>query len=404
MDKTTLLQELERPFEPATITWKPGSIRKDGTAAMALAYGDLRVYMDRLDEVCGLEWSVAYTPWADKLICNLTIAGTTRSSTGEPDKESERGEIAGTVTEAQAFKRACAMFGLGRYLYKLPSLWVEWDNTGRKFTPKGQQTLASVLDRHYKDWQAAHMQASHRGPRNPEPVTTVRVESGDQIGDTVDLMDELHLLGETHYTADNWPNTFAGWMASHNLDDLSMEETQFIVEFMRAWGTLPEELEAQADSLSNDVQWDNIPGAGASDADYKLNLYQRIQSELVGNERLFVGWAMQKQESNPAPASEAQYGYLAKVLDELTGNQHGAVLSVLVGRPVSKETPIGKALAGGLLDFLLKQTKERGATTATPNPKYAAKYEAAVKNIAAAALAAMGDTTQGRPAQVKERF
>lgn len=50
--------------------------------------------MDRLDEVCGLEWSVAYTPWADKLICNLTIAGTTRSSTGGTGQESERGEIA----------------------------------------------------------------------------------------------------------------------------------------------------------------------------------------------------------------------------------------------------------------------------------------------------------------------
>lgn len=402
--KSELLQQLERPFEPSSITWKPGSIRKDGTKALALAYGDLRAYMERLDEVCDMGWACAYTPWGDRIICNLTIEGITRSSTGEPDRESERGEIAGTVAEAQAFKRACAMFGLGRYLYKLPSLWVEWDNDKKTFAPKGQQTLASLLDRHYKDWQAAHKQASHRGPRTPEPVTTVQVGNGAQLGPAVDVLDQLHSLGEQHY-GDNWPDTFANWMTSHNLDDLKLDEVTFIAEFMRAWGQLPEELEgAPAVDLSNDVQWDNIPGAKASDAAHQLNLWQRIQAELTGNERQFVGWAMQKQEASTAPASDAQYGLVVRRIDDLTGKQHAAVLSVLVGRPVSKEAPIGKALASGLLDLLSKQSKDRASGEWVDNPKYAPKYEAAVKNIAAAALAAMGDTTQGKPSAVKERF
>ncbi|NWG19129.1 MAG: hypothetical protein HXY39_02275 [Chloroflexi bacterium] len=33
----------------------------------------------------------------------------------------------------QAFKRACALFGLGRYLYHLPQVWVEYDDDKRSF-------------------------------------------------------------------------------------------------------------------------------------------------------------------------------------------------------------------------------------------------------------------------------
>ncbi len=116
-----ILQELRKPFHPSHVTWKPGSVNKEQTKALALAYADLRAYQNRLDEICGIDWSVTYTPWGDRIVCHLTIQGITRSSTGEPDSQSERSEIAGTSAEAQAFKRACAMFGLGRYLYQLPT-------------------------------------------------------------------------------------------------------------------------------------------------------------------------------------------------------------------------------------------------------------------------------------------
>jgi hypothetical protein len=108
-----VLDDLRKPFHPSQITWKPGVVK--GDRALALAYADLRAYMNRLDEVCGSDWSVAYEPWGeDRLICRLTIMGVTRSSTGETTNESEKNEIGGTVAEAEAFKRASAMFGLGR--------------------------------------------------------------------------------------------------------------------------------------------------------------------------------------------------------------------------------------------------------------------------------------------------
>lgn len=53
------------------VYWKPGSVSKDGTKALALPYATFRAYQQRLDTLCGLEWSVTYTPWSDRIICHL---------------------------------------------------------------------------------------------------------------------------------------------------------------------------------------------------------------------------------------------------------------------------------------------------------------------------------------------
>lgn len=150
MSDNEILQQLAAPFHPSKITWKPQTVTADKTKAMAAAYADLRAYQDRLDTVCGLDWSVSYTPWADRIICHLTIKGITRSSTGEADARAEKNDIAGTAAEAQAFKRACAMFGLGRYLYSLPSLWVEYDAENKRFTVKALARLNGTIAQHYQ--------------------------------------------------------------------------------------------------------------------------------------------------------------------------------------------------------------------------------------------------------------
>jgi len=144
-----VLDDLRKPFHPSQVTWKPGAVK--GDRALALAYADLRAYMNRLDEVCGSDWSVAYEPWGDdRIICRLTILGVTRSSTGETTNEAERSEIGGTVAEAQAFKRASAMFGLGRYLYNLPTGWADYDPATKKFTEKAKAKLMGILVQHYR--------------------------------------------------------------------------------------------------------------------------------------------------------------------------------------------------------------------------------------------------------------
>ena len=58
-----IIDALRAPFPWDVIEVRPGSVRKDGTGALALAYADPRVYMARLDAVVGPEhWSVAFAP------------------------------------------------------------------------------------------------------------------------------------------------------------------------------------------------------------------------------------------------------------------------------------------------------------------------------------------------------
>jgi len=145
-----VLQQLSRPFSVAHVSWLPGATTKDKSKCLAMAYADLRAYQNRLDELCGLNWSATYTPWGERIICHLTINGVTRSSTGEADG----GGNAGTSAEAQAFKRACAMFGLGRYLYDLPSVWVEYDDGKRVIT----EAAIGQLNQRYAAWYEKTMQ------------------------------------------------------------------------------------------------------------------------------------------------------------------------------------------------------------------------------------------------------
>ncbi|MCC6454496.1 MAG: hypothetical protein IT328_06105 [Caldilineaceae bacterium] len=173
-----VLDELRKPFHPSQITWKPGAVK--GERALALAYADLRAYMNRLDDVCGSDWSVAYEPWGeDRIICRLTILGVTRSSTGETTNESERSEIGGTVAEAQAFKRASAMFGLGRYLYNLPTGWADYDPKTKWFTDKAKAKLTGILVQHYRR------------------ATDLKTEQADLFAAEADL-DEAQPVQEAH--------------------------------------------------------------------------------------------------------------------------------------------------------------------------------------------------------------
>lgn len=199
-----ILQQLAKPFHPSRITFKPGALTQKKDKALAMAYADLRAYQDRLDEVCGMGWSVSYTPWGDRVICHVTIDGITRSSTGESGADAERNEIAGTAAEAQAFKRACAMFGLGRYLYTMPSTWVDYDAERKRFTERGLARLNGIIANHYQrylDNQPADL--SEDEPTEPDTESIQRL---DALG--------LDLYGE------QWPTVKA-----HNVKRLTGDET-----------------------------------------------------------------------------------------------------------------------------------------------------------------------------------
>ncbi len=137
-----LSTRLAEPFPASAVAWRAGSVSRDKKRAQALAYAEPRIYEDRLNDVLGPDWSCRFTSWGEqRLICELTvrfrdvdgeIREITRTSSGEFDSGDRVAQ--GTAAEAQAFKRACSKFGLGRYLYDLPASWVGYDETTRRLT------------------------------------------------------------------------------------------------------------------------------------------------------------------------------------------------------------------------------------------------------------------------------
>lgn len=153
-------ERLRAPFNPEDISWKPQTVDYKAKTALAVAYADPRVYVDRLNEVFGVGgWSDDYnfvvTPfnkfikgkaaWGDKpatedkqipgnkvlVVASITLEDTTTgetvrvSSTGDSDAADDN---AATSAEAQAFKRAAMKLGLGRYLYDLPKVTARYDH------------------------------------------------------------------------------------------------------------------------------------------------------------------------------------------------------------------------------------------------------------------------------------
>ena len=129
----SIVAALSAPFPPHVVELKPGAVAEEKKRALALAYVDARHYQARLDAVVGAAgWQVAYRPWGERaVICALTVLGVTREDVGEAEKGDPN---QATSAAMQAFKRACAAFGLGRYLYTdLPQLWVDAVPRGRSW-------------------------------------------------------------------------------------------------------------------------------------------------------------------------------------------------------------------------------------------------------------------------------
>jgi hypothetical protein len=136
-----ILEELAKPFSPDVIEWKPGATNQDKTKALALAYVEVRHYIERLNEVIGPDWHDDYEfigQTGGLVICRLTVCGITRSDIGE---KGESDVNTATSAVAQSFKRACVKFGLGTHLYRMPRIWVEYNSQYKKFTPGALTSL-----------------------------------------------------------------------------------------------------------------------------------------------------------------------------------------------------------------------------------------------------------------------
>ena len=150
-----MVAALEVPFDPAQIEWRVMNTTRNQQPprGQVVPYADQRAYTDRLNTLLtpagwtrkyAIHTSANFERSRDQKIaakvlvtCELTIFGLgSHSATGEEWADDDN---AGTAAEAQSFKRACACFGLGRYLYYFTGAWVDLDDRKR---PKSVPQLA----------------------------------------------------------------------------------------------------------------------------------------------------------------------------------------------------------------------------------------------------------------------
>jgi len=132
---------LATPFEAGEVKFKPQAVK--GNRCLAMAYVSARTVMYRFDEVLGVgEWQDSYDLLPDgSVMCRLAvrIAGEwiTKTDVGSPSEQPDGGDRL-KAAFSDALKRAAVKYGVGRYLYRLTSQWVDYDPVKKQIVQSPQ--------------------------------------------------------------------------------------------------------------------------------------------------------------------------------------------------------------------------------------------------------------------------
>ena len=191
---------LELPFRAAEITWRVlGDGEKTEGEARIIPYAYRAAYMRRLDILFGPGgWTQSFsmttvsniqrskkvnkayamiTTGKILVTSTITIEGFgTRSSTGEGWADDENGT---TRAQAQAFRRACAEFGLGRYLRELEGWNCKVPVNAKGYFKRPHFSVLPDSAIHPSELAEAQEARSHtakssRKPAAPAPVASTR--------------------------------------------------------------------------------------------------------------------------------------------------------------------------------------------------------------------------------------
>lgn len=166
---------LQKPFSVNELEWVVSSTWANGSKGIISPYMDARAVMKRLDEVFGINgWSVSYRVIENVgIICTLTVEigdkkVVKEDGSGFPPTEPFKGGISG------ALKRAASCLSIGRYLYDIPTVFVDLDNKKFKgkvvglpdeFVPEDERQGLTEVKIEYPSLSGYHKSA----PKNPAP-------------------------------------------------------------------------------------------------------------------------------------------------------------------------------------------------------------------------------------------
>lgn len=131
-----LMKKLQAFFVPEEIEWRIGATNKEKTKGLALPYVTNRAIQNRLDEVFGVfGWQNEFRVWkGNSQICGISVWDDTKKQwivkwdgADDSDMEGTKGGL------SDSMKRAAYQWGIGRYLYKMPSVWVPIKQQGKSY-------------------------------------------------------------------------------------------------------------------------------------------------------------------------------------------------------------------------------------------------------------------------------
>jgi len=136
IDSRQLSRQLTEPFPAEAVHFKPLTVK--GNRALAAAYLDARAVMQRLDSVFGVGgWKDHYVITdSGSVVCTLSVKvdgeWIDKTDVGSPSEQPDDGDKM-KAAFSDALKRAAVKLGIGRYLYRLPQQWLDYDPQHRKF-------------------------------------------------------------------------------------------------------------------------------------------------------------------------------------------------------------------------------------------------------------------------------
>lgn len=237
---------LRQPFHPNEVKWKPQMVKNN--RCLAIAYLDARTVMDRLDDVVGIDgWRDEYEVLQDgSVLCRLTLMTPcglfiTKADVGSPSEQPDGGDRL-KAAFSDSLKRAAVKFGIGRYIYRIPNQWVDYDPVKKKpvntprlpewALPKKESpppaTYVDPAEVHEPGEPAAAATGNGKPEKSEKPKSETREQVNKEMDDTEDRLkrakaaEEANKKSRTEYIKGRlhwWKNLLEGCGGAEQLTE-----------------------------------------------------------------------------------------------------------------------------------------------------------------------------------------
>lgn len=260
LPQPSIYERLAAEFPRNAIHWRSQKLTQSGNKALALAYLDARDVQDRLDQVCTpAGWRNTVTETSKGRVLStieILIDGQwvgKCDGAGDTAVEGEKGGI------SDAFKRSAVLWGIGRYLYRLPTVWAPCksreypEGSGKRFF---KEWIGSPWDQVPATWKAS----TYADNPESDPITgeVAEVKGPPGISAIKSRLSELRIEGDKAETFEAFnalvhdakdeltiiKNDNHDWWAGDGIDD----------EGFKAW------ILRRRDELSPTVQYQFLAG------------------------------------------------------------------------------------------------------------------------------------------------